>query len=74
VAAAFVSTLAGAYSWKTIRNYLFGVWAWHIFHGVKWEMNEPEMEALLKAAEKATPESSKRKKRAPYTPPFVSAI
>jgi len=37
-------------------------------------MNEPEMEALLKAAEKATPESSKRKKRAPYTPPFVSAI
>jgi hypothetical protein len=74
VAAAFVSTLAGAYSWKTIRNYFYGVRAWHIFHGVKWEMNEPEMEALLKAAEKATPESSKRKKRTPYTLPFVLAI
>ena len=37
-------------------------------------MNEPEMEALLKAAEKATPKSLKRKKRAPYTLPFILAI
>ena len=72
--AAFVSSLTGAYSSKTIRNYLYGIRAWHIFHGVKWEMNEPEMEALLKATEKATPESSKRKKRLPYTPQFISAI
>lgn len=74
VAAAFVSTLAGTFSWKTIRNYLYGIRAWHIFHGVKWEMNEPEMEALLKATEKATPASSKRKKRTPYTIQFISAI
>ena len=37
-------------------------------------MNEPEMEALLKATKKATPESSKRKKRLPYTPQFISVI
>jgi len=74
VAAAFVSTLAGTFSWKTIRNYLYSIRAWQIFHGVKWEMNEPEMEALLKATEKATPESSKRKKRTPYTPHFILAI
>jgi hypothetical protein len=74
VAAAFISTLAGTFSWKTIRNYLHGIRAWHIFHGIKWEMNEPEMEALLRAAEKATPESSKRKKRTPYTPEFILAI
>jgi len=74
VAAAFVSTLAGAYWWKMIRNYLYGIRAWHIFHGVKWEMNEPEMEALLKAAKKATPKSLKQKKRAPYTLPFILAI
>lgn len=74
IASAFVSTLAGAYSWKTIRNYLYGIHTWHIFHGVKWEMNELEMEALLRAAEKATPESSKWKKRLPYTLVFILAI
>ena len=67
VAAVFVSTLADGYSWKTIQNYFYGICAWHIFHRVKWKMNEPEMESLLKAAERATPESLKRKKRTPYT-------
>ena len=32
------------------------------------------MDALLKGAERLTPESSKRKKRQPYTPEFMSAI
>ena len=32
------------------------------------------MEAPLKAAEKATPESLKPKKRTPYTLPFILAI
>ena len=31
VTAAFVSTLTGAYSSKTIRNYLYGICIWHIF-------------------------------------------
>ena len=74
VAAAFVSTLAGAYAGKTIKNYLYGIRVWHIFHGVEWKMNEPEMETLLKGAEKATPTSSKCKKRTTYTPAFISAI
>ena len=63
ITAAFVSSLTSAYSSKTIRNYLYGIRAWHIFHRVKWEMNEPEMESLLKATKKATPESSKQKTR-----------
>ena len=37
-------------------------------------MNEPEMEALLRAAEKAAPPASKKKKRTPYTPAFIIAI
>ena len=54
------------------KNYLYSIHAWHIFHGVKWEMNEPEIEALLKATEKATPESSKMKKRGHPTPRLSS--
>jgi len=74
LAAAFVSAIAGTYSGSAIRNYFYGVHAWHILHGVRWQMNEPEMEALLRAAEKAAPPASKRKKRTPYTPAFIIAI
>lgn len=71
---AFIAAMAGSYSGKTIANYLYGVRAWHILHGVPWKLNEPEIEALLKAAEKLTPPSSKRKKRRPYTIDFIAAL
>jgi hypothetical protein len=56
---AFISELVGAYSGKTISNYIYGVRAWHILHGVAWQLNEPETKALLMAASKLTPQSSK---------------
>ncbi len=74
LAAAFISSIAGVYSGSTIRNFLYALRAWHILHGVHWQMNEPEMEALLKAAEKAAPPTSKRKKQLPYTPDFMASI
>ncbi|KAF9233082.1 hypothetical protein BU15DRAFT_80486 [Melanogaster broomeanus] len=63
----FLSTLAGQYSDATISNYLRGVPAWHILHGVKWSLNDNEIEALLKAAIALTPPSSKHKPCKPYT-------
>jgi hypothetical protein len=71
---AFIAAMAGAYSGKTIANYLYRVRAWHILHGVPWQLNDPEVEALLKVADKLTPLSSKRKKRRPYTTDFIIAI
>jgi len=41
---------------------------------VLWKINKPELEALLKAAEKLTPSSSRRKKRRPYMINFMLAI
>lgn len=70
----FLSTLAGAYAGGTIANYLYGVRAWHLIHGVKWEVNETEMDLLLKAAERTAPPSSTRKKRRPYTPAYIEAL
>lgn len=72
--AAFISAIAGAYSGSTINNYVYGIRAWHILHGVDWKMNEAELEVLLKAAEKTAPATSKRKKRLPYTLEFILAI
>ena len=70
----FVSTLAAAYSGSAISNYVYGVQAWHLLHSVLWKINKPELEALLKAAEKLMLSSSGRKKRCPYTINFMMTI
>lgn len=70
----FIAFTAGSYSGKTIANYVFGVRAWHILHGMCWALNDEEIDALLKATENLTPSSSKRKKRRPYTIEFICAI
>ncbi|KDQ58869.1 hypothetical protein JAAARDRAFT_56912 [Jaapia argillacea MUCL 33604] len=70
----FVSTIAGAYAGQMITNYLYGVRAWQILHSVAWCLNEPEMEALLKAATNLALASSKRKKRQPYTINFITVL
>ncbi|KAF8797483.1 hypothetical protein BYT27DRAFT_7018258, partial [Phlegmacium glaucopus] len=70
----FIASLAGSYSGSTISNYVHGIRAWHILHGMEWRLNSLEMDALLKGADRLTPPSSKRKKRLPYTPEFISTL
>ena len=53
---------------------MYGIQAWHILHGVKWQMDIAELEALLRAAEKTAPPASKKKKRVPYTLEFMLAV
>lgn len=65
--ASFLATAAGSYSGKTLSNYFYGVRAWHILHGASWSVNKPEMDAMLKAAERLAPETSKRSARLPIT-------
>ena len=71
---AFISSLASAYSGSTINNYVCSIHAWHILHGVRWQMDMAELEALLRAVEKSTPPTSRRKRRVPYTMDFILAI
>jgi hypothetical protein len=71
---AFVASLAASYAGKTISSYLYGVQAWHILHGISWQANKAEMDTMLRAAEKLTPAVSKRKKRRPYTPDYMTAL
>ena len=53
---------------------MYGIWAWHILHGVKWQMDIAELEALLRAAEKTAPPILKMKKRVPYTLESMLAV
>jgi hypothetical protein len=71
---AFVAHMATAYSGKTIANYLNGVRAWHILHRVPWVLEKKEMDTMLRAADKLTPSTSRKKQRLPYTPAFIVAI
>ncbi|KAJ7059012.1 hypothetical protein C8F01DRAFT_990178 [Mycena amicta] len=72
--AAFIASIAGAYSGSTIANYVYGVRAWHILHGAPWTINPPELEALLDGAKHLTPASSRRKKHLPYTVELIIEI
>jgi hypothetical protein len=74
LAASFVASLAGCYSGSTISNYVHGVRAWHILHGLPWKLNRMEMDALMKGAERLTLASSRRKKRVPYPPNFLASL
>jgi hypothetical protein len=71
---AFVASLAASYSGKTISNYFYGVRAWHILHGVPWRLEKAEMDMMLRAVDKLTPDTSKRKPHRPYTPDFIDAL
>ncbi|KAL1939608.1 hypothetical protein VTO73DRAFT_9641 [Trametes versicolor] len=57
------SVQAGSYSSSAINNYVTGVRAWHIMHGLPWTMNELRYEAALTGAGQLTPPSSTRPKR-----------
>ena len=63
----FVAYMATAYLGKTIAGYLSGMCAWHVLHSIPWTLDKAEMDTMLRAANKLTPNSSKRKKRCPYS-------
>ena len=70
----FIVSLAGSYSGSTISNYVNGVRAWHVLHGLEWRPNSLETDAALKGADRLAPPSSKRKKRQPYTVEFITNL
>lgn len=58
VLTSFISTLAGTCGSSTIRNYIYGVRAWHIVHSIKWNINSNKVEALFKAGNKMSPKEA----------------
>ena len=74
VLSSFISTLAGTYGGGTIRNYVYGIRAWHIIHGAKWIIDDNEIDALFKASNKLSPKEAKRKEKEPWTVEHLTKI
>ena len=72
--ATFIASLAGVYSISTIRNYVYGVRAWHLVHGAAWKRNQDELDTILRGALQMAPKLSTRAKRQPYTLTYLRAL
>lgn len=59
--------MVGIYGGSTIRNYVYGVRAWHIIHGIRWKVNDNEIDSLFKAGKKLSPKEARRKQKQPWT-------
>jgi len=57
-----------------LNNYAAGLKAWHLLHGRPWKIHPAELKAILDGAAALAPMSSKRTKRAPFTPSIILAI
>ena len=71
---AFISACAGSYSGSTISGYVAGVKAWHTVHSMPWSCDVSELARAAAGAGATAPETSKRRKRDPYTPGLLQAI
>ncbi|KAG1889109.1 uncharacterized protein F5891DRAFT_965527 [Suillus fuscotomentosus] len=63
----FIATCMGMYSGKTLENYLYGVRAWHVLHGLAWLGGSEEIMSALEGASCLAPPHSKRPKCHPFT-------
>lgn len=70
----FLSSCAGAYSGSAIANFAAGIKAWHLLHGRKWLVQPDELKTTLGGATILAPSTTKRPKRQPFTPEFITAI
>lgn len=72
--AIFMALMVGLYVNTTIVNYVSRVCAWHIIHGLTWNLNKNKLNALLKASKSLSPPSSKCSPCEPYTIEVIAKI
>lgn len=61
----FIAVLAGIYCASSITNYVSAIKAWHLIHGVAWDVNHLEIQSVIKGAKVMAPPPSTRAKREP---------
>ena len=66
--------ITGQYSASTVVNYVLGLKAWHIIHGLTWIPNDTELDAIFKAVQRLALPTARRKWHLPYTVNFMVAI
>ncbi|KAJ3725437.1 hypothetical protein C8R42DRAFT_576356 [Lentinula raphanica] len=71
---AWISTMAGTYAGTSVKNYVHGIRAWHIIHGIEWRIDKDALDTMITGAERLQPERSRRKKRLPFTTEYIEKI
>ncbi|KAJ3909944.1 hypothetical protein F5879DRAFT_790487 [Lentinula edodes] len=71
---AWISTMPGHYAGTSVKNYVHGVRAWHIIHGVQWKTDKNSFDTMIHGAERLQPERSRRKKRMPFTHEYIAKL
>lgn len=66
--------MAGTYAGTSIWNYVHGVRAWHIIHGIQWLIDKATFDTMVQGEERLQPERACRKKRLPYTLDYITQI
>jgi hypothetical protein len=68
------SATKSTYGGSSIRNYVYGVRAWHILHGIQWKADEKGIEALLVAGKKMAPKESRKGEKTPWSIEYLTEI
>ncbi|KAJ3899465.1 hypothetical protein F5879DRAFT_1060563 [Lentinula edodes] len=66
--------MAGHYAGTSIKNYVHGIRAWHIIHGIEWKTDKDSFDTMIHGAEHLQPERSRRKKRMPFTQDYIAKL
>ncbi|KAG6328399.1 hypothetical protein ID866_10689 [Astraeus odoratus] len=53
------------YGGSSLCDYTAGLHAWHLLHGILWNINNEELHSILKGVAGLTPQSSEYPKRPP---------
>ncbi len=61
----FTAAMVGSCSETAVNNYISGLHAWHILHGLPWDIDRQRLKVILRAADRVAPVT--RGKRPPLT-------
>lgn len=70
----FISHCAGLYSSSAVRNYVYGVKAWHELHRVSWRISDTVLNLAFRGARRLAPAWTKRTPRDPVTVETMTSI
>ncbi|PPQ83804.1 hypothetical protein CVT24_006876 [Panaeolus cyanescens] len=70
----FISRCASNYSGSAVKNYVFGVRAWHTLHALPWEIPDDKLSAAPSGAEKLAPGTQTGLTSALQSTPKVSSV
>ncbi|KAJ3975911.1 hypothetical protein EV361DRAFT_886294 [Lentinula raphanica] len=66
--------MAGNYAGTSVKNYVNGIRAWHIIHGIEWNIDQNTLDTMIKGAERLRPVHSRQEKRHPFTVSYITQI